>query len=56
MRVDPEDGPGGVSLKQEWQTDFILKADMDQLLLAAWRCGPRPCGLETDSVQGDCWD
>ena len=31
------EGPGGVSLKQEWQMDFILRADVDQLLLAAWR-------------------
>ena len=50
QRMGRGEGPGGVSLKQEWQMDFILRADVDQLLLAAWRWGQGPCGLETDSV------
>lgn len=35
LRMGRGEGPDGVSLKQEWQTDYTLRADLDQLLLAA---------------------
>lgn len=44
----------GRSLKQEGQMNFILRADLDQLLLAAWRCGQIPSRLRPDLVQKDC--
>lgn len=46
----------GSILKQEWQMNFILRADLDQLLLAAWRCGQIPSSLPPDLVQKDCCD
>ena len=66
LRMGRGEGPDGVSLKQEWQTDYILRADLDLLLLAAWRCGQRLSRLQPekkkkkrlqpDSVQKDCCD
>lgn len=35
LRMGRGERPDGVSLKQEWQMDYILRADLDQLLLAA---------------------
>lgn len=41
-RMAQDEGPGGSSLKQEGQVDFVLRADLDQLLWAAWNCGQTP--------------
>lgn len=46
----------GATLKQEWQTDFILRADLDQLLWAAWRCRWIPSRLQPAWVEKDCCD
>lgn len=56
QRMGQEEGPGGISLKQEWQMDFNLWTDFVRLLFAAWRCGQRPSRLQPDSVQKDCCD
>lgn len=49
-RMGQDERPGGSSLKQEWQVDFVLRADLDQLLRAPWGCGQTPSRLQPASV------
>lgn len=51
-----DEGPGGSSLKQEWQMDSIFRGDLDLLVWASWRYRQQPSRLEPDLVQKDGCD